>query len=214
MTEQTSLIPSTNLPTLEATLAQAESYRAELLPLNTDARAIVITDQATYQQVGELLTKNRGLRKQWEALWAPIDAAWQRVRDFTRTEKQKISNLAQETDGICVGKLKEWEFKERKAAEAEQKVLNKKSEQPVTVQPNLPSIAGYRKTVSYPIEVTDEDALLRAFVMAAKSGKRDRTKFLRRFVCANEKTLAQYARELKDAEAFNKEIPGVRCRKE
>ena len=92
--------------------------------------------------------------------------------------------------------------------------MNKKAEQPVTVKPDLPAIPGYRKSTTYPIEVTGLYEFLTAYAKAIVKKDHTRAAFLRRFITLSEKELRDYARDLKDPERFMREIPGVRCSKE
>ena len=72
-------------------------------------------------------------------------------------------------------------------------------------------MAGYRRSTTYQIAVTDPDALFKAFLLAKD---RDRRKFFRKFLMLNEQELRAHARDLKDPEAFMRQVPGVKCWKE
>jgi hypothetical protein len=212
MNLETQIIPKLEFDTpLETALAQGDKYRAELMPLHTRVRGMEIADAASYAEVGAILSQERGIRKQIKANWAPFDAIADRVRDFLRTSRQRDENLCQEIDAACLAKMKPWENREREEAAKEEKQLNKKSDTHVEVKPNLPSVAGYRKTVNYHIQVEDANKLLKAF--RTEKNKTVLT-FLCQFIALNENALAKYARELKDPEKFMGLVPGVKCWKD
>ncbi len=89
----------------------------------------------------------------------------------------------------------------------------KNSVQAVTVQPNVPKVAGRRGTVQYFAEVTNEDALIGAYVETFTQNNRHNVSiraYLRRFIMANAQELGKEAREVKDSAKLNATIPGVK----
>ncbi len=103
--------------------------------------------------------------------------------------------------------MKAFEQAEIAAAQKEEKQLNKKSENPVEVVPDIPATAGYRRSTTYPVEVVDADKLLKAWERADG----ERKKYLRRFITIDIKELAAEARHMKDHEKLMHMIPGVKC---
>jgi len=217
----TELIPKIEFDSpLETALATNDQFLTRLMPLKTQANSIEVIDADTYARLGAVLSEVRSIRKNEIAvLWAPFTGVVNRVRDFLKQKQAAADNLCEEIDGMCRAKLKAYEVKEKAAAAAEEKQLNKKSETPVEVKPNIPTVAGYRKSTTYPVMIEDPKApkaLLRALLRAYKSTDTKRLQFLSQFVMIDEKALASHARKTADVAKFNKEMhgTGVTCRME
>lgn len=217
--ENAVVIPATDLAEVETTLqkaakgaiSKAESYQEQLSAHLVDAKATQITDSASYLYVGAILTDVRGIMKQIKAEFSPFQVVIERMKGFFSMEVRRHTAVADLIEVECITKMKAHERAEREAAEAEQAKLNKRKDAaPVTVKPELPAVAGYRKSTTFPVEVTDFNTFMRSYATAVSKGDSARTKFLRGFLCLNESELAKYARTLKDPEEFMKRIPGVR----
>ena len=81
----------------------------------------------------------------------------------------------------------------------------------VTVQPNIPKVAGIKNQTFYYAEVTSEDELIEAFGQAIAVGNTERTAFLRQFITTADALIAKYARETKDDAKVMAQLPGVRA---
>jgi hypothetical protein len=94
--------------------------------------------------------------------------------------------------------------KELIAAQAEETANNVPE---VRVETSRPKIAGVPRTMHYFCEVTDEKAIIDAFV----NGPAAQRQFLRRFITVDVSEVGKYARDTKNSEQVQKEIPGVRA---
>lgn len=105
----------------------------------------------------------------------------------------------------------EAEEQERKAREqaAKDAETAKANVQEVKVMPNTPKVAGTRGWIQYSAKVTDESALLMAYVLAYVAHDKERQIYLRQFLMANEQKLGEEARSVKDSKKLNALIPGV-----
>lgn len=81
----------------------------------------------------------------------------------------------------------------------------------VTVQPNIPKVAGIKNQTFYYAEVENEQQLISAFVAAAEQGNDERVAFLRQFICTADALISKYARDTKDAAKVMAQLPGVRA---
>lgn len=138
------------------------------------------------------------------------------MRDWLKQHENAVANRCEQIEGIILPKMKAFELAEREAAKKEEAALNKgkKPEERGRVEPSLPSVQGYRKTVNYPIEVTSTEEFVKAFIHAVHRKDRERVKFLAKFLVLDEKALGEHARNLKSPEEFMKQVPGVRCWKD
>jgi hypothetical protein len=213
---QISIIPSLELTGLESSLSQVENLTLQLGPYREIAKTIDAKDASTYAVIGEALTSVRAIRKQGAGMFSPFDGVVDRVRSFLRTARQKHENACEEIEAIFLTKMKRYEFEERDKAEKEQAKLNKKlpEGEQVKVEPNLPSVSGYRKTVNWRVEVVDRSKYLNAFLKGDKTTRA----FLGQFVTIDTAALGRYVRGAKDEvgtpEAFMKSLPGVKVSKE
>ena len=91
-------------------------------------------------------------------------------------------------------------------AEADAEAAKNIAPPQVTVQPNVPKVAGTRGRIQYFAQVTSEDLLIEAFLQS--SGLR-RT-YLRQFIQINERALGQEALDVKNSTTLNASIPGVK----
>lgn len=89
-----------------------------------------------------------------------------------------------------------------KAAAAVEESLARGQVQEVTVKPNIPTVAGSRRRVTYQFEVANDDALLDAW----KAGNDS----LRRFIMLDEQEIGRAVRDTKDCARSMIEIPGIR----
>lgn len=204
---QVEVIPSTELPGLEKAIHSVEALTAQLFPLREKARTLEVKTKSDYMEIGQVLSETRNLRKQGVAHFSPFDLIVDRVRTFLRTKRLKHENTCEEIEGLCLPKMKAYERAEIDAAKAEEKQINKKSENPVEVAPDIPATPGYRRSTTYPVEVVDADKLLKAWERADG----ERRKYLRRFITIDIKEVAAEARRVKEPEKLMHMIPGIKA---
>ena len=213
----TELVPTNPLPLpgFELALSNMDALETSLAPLAERAQTLDVKDAGTFAEAAQVIAALKLATKESEACLAPYKLKVRQVLDFLQNRFNRNKNRAEELHGILTAKMVDYTRKERAAAEAEEKKLNKQAEKrgadPVTVQPNIPKVAGVRNTVNYPITIDDPKALIRACLKAYKAPNHERFKFLVRFITLDRQELAAYAKELKDAKQFNSEIPGVTC---
>jgi hypothetical protein len=207
------LIPANPLPLpgFELALANMDTLEHSIEPLAARAQALQVKDADSFAEAGQIIAQLKNLSKESEACMAPYKIKVRQVLDFLQTRFNRNKNRAEELHGILNKKMGDYSRLEREAAAAEEKKLNKKAAEPVTVQPNLPKTAGVRNTTNYPITIEDPKILIRALLKAYKAADTKRVQFLAQFVTVDRVKLAEYARELKDPQEFNKSIPGVKC---
>lgn len=206
-------------PKVAETLQTVDKLTAQLPPLMVKARSTEVTfpDREGYQAVGAVLTEVRALKKQGEAHLSPFEVLVSRVATFLRTARQKHVNQCTEIEGVILPKMKAWEKAELAETQKEQKQMEKqaaKTGQPApTVQHNIPSTAGYRRSTLYRVEVTDANTLIHAYFKAAQSAKtREQAVYLRQFITIDEQKLAKVFREdVKDPKQFMKQTPGIKA---
>jgi len=195
---------------LETALATNDSFTVRLMPLKVQAVEMEVKTKEDYAAIGAILAETRSIRKnEISPLWSPFKGVVERVRDFLKVQQQKAENLCEEIDGVCRRKMKEYEIAEAKATAKEQK-----KHPDATVQADIPAVEGYRRSTTYPITIDDPKALLRALLRAYKAADTRRVQFLSQFVCLDENAIKAHARETKDVNKFNAEMPGITCRKE
>lgn len=207
------IIPSGNVTEgIERAIGDTASLINQVEPLLTEAKNLEVEwpSKESYAQAGELLSKIRSIKKEGEAHWAPFNIKVERVRTFLKMKLTALTNRTQEGEAHLLPKMKDWEVAERSAAKKEEKQENKQREQqgrpPVSVKVDVPSTPGYRRTVTYKATVENEDKLLANWAKATGKEKA----YLRQFICANEQRLGREAREVKDCDALNKRVPGVK----
>lgn len=207
--QSVSIIPSLEMPGIENTLGVVEALTSQLAPFKSKVMQYKVSDAHSYAELGGILSEVRAIRKQGVSMLAPFEAIVDRVRDFLRTARLKHVNACEQLESIILPKMKQYENDEREAAAKEQAQIEKKTGEEVTVKPNLPTVAGYRKTVNYYATV-DFDKFMEAYHRC----NLERRKFLRQFLTINEKRLGEYARDEKNPELVMKAIPGSRAWKE
>ena len=214
----TELIPANPLPLpgFETALAKMDALETQLAPLAERARALQVTDAATFAEAGEMIAELKRITKESEIEVAPFKLIVQRVKDFIQTRLQRNTNRCTEIHASLTPKMADYSRKEREAAAKEEAAINKgrekRGEEPVAVQPSVPTVAGVRRTVNYPVTIEDPKALIKAFAKAYKASDTKRVQFLSRFIMLNEQELRAYAKDTKNPEQFNKELPGVTCK--
>jgi len=208
---ETEIIPALAFANpLETALAANDQFDSRLLPLKAKAADLKVKTKEDYAAIGELLSEVRSIRKnEIIPLWSPFSGVIERVRDYVRQKRQAKENICNEIEAICLPKMKAYEVAEAAATAKEQK-----KHPEGTVAPEIPAVAGYRRSTTYPITIDDPKQLLRDLLRSYKKGDTKRVQFLQQFVMLDEKALATYARETKDPKKFNSEIPGVTCKKD
>jgi hypothetical protein len=212
----TEIIPANPLPLpgFETALSTMDTLESSLAPLAERAKVIAVTDAQSFAEAGEIIRLLKNVQNDSETTMQPFKNKVNQVKDWIQQRFMRNENRAQEIHAGLTAKMSEYTKKEREAAEKEQKEINKKlerrGEEPVTVQPNIPKVVGVRNTTNYKIEVTDIALFLREYAKQAPMEQR----FLKQFIALDEQVLGRVAREMKDCEAFMKRIKGVRCWKE
>lgn len=215
----TELVPTNPLPLpgFEDALKVMDNLENSLAPLSERAKALQVTDAASFAEAGELIAQLKMVEKDSEVTISPFKLRVQRVKDFLQQRFNRNANRAREIHAGLTAKMGDYSRKEREAAEKEQKELNKKlekrGEEPVTLQPNIPKVAGVRNTVNWPITIEDPKALIKACLKAYKASDTKRFQFLAQFIMLDEVKLREHARDTKDADKFNAEVPGVTCKR-
>jgi hypothetical protein len=190
------------------TLSSMDTLEVSVTRLYQDAQALEVKDADSFARAGALIAEIKHNTAESEACLEPYKLKVRKVLDFIQQRFNKNKNRGEEARGILNKKMGDYSRIEREAAAAEEKKLNKKSAEPVTVAPNLPKTSGVRTTVNYPIEIVDRSKFLNAFL----KGDKARRVFLGQFLTLDESALARHAKELKDPAKFNKELPGVVCK--
>jgi hypothetical protein len=96
--------------------------------------------------------------------------------------------------------------KAKAAADAEQ---SKANVQPVSVQANVPKVAGRRGGVLYFADIKDPKAFILAYDLALKAGNHERADYLRQFLTLDASALRKEANDVEDSKKLNAAIPGV-----
>jgi len=189
---------------------------AAVLPqLRAKAESIKVVDEATYAEMGAVLTQVRLIKQAPLNRLGWVDTIIKRARGLYDQACNRVKNECTMIEDICKKELKTWEFREAPAAKAEEKQTNKARAKdglpPVEVKPNIPKIEGYRRSTTYKAtfdKSEDFDKMLRRF-FTTKS--RDERTYLRKFMTWDEKELNAEARDVKDPKELMKRIPGVRA---
>lgn len=212
----THVLPPDDLDKLGIAVREVEDLSLQLPALREKAKTIEVKwpHKESYLAIGAVLSEVRNLRKQGEAQFSPFDLIVDRVKDWLRTKKHKHTNACEEIEALCKPKMKDYERAEAEAARKEQDELNRKALKtggaPVTVQPDLPSVGGYRKSTTYPVQIIDADKILRKWESATGKHK----EYLRKFITIDAKALGEESRRLKNPEQLIKLIPGIKAWKE
>jgi hypothetical protein len=129
-----------------------------------------------------------------------------REGEITKRELEKAKKLEAEIAAKAKAQaaLDEAKARELAAAQAEEAARNTPQ---VVVKPNIPTVAGVKSQVYYFAEVTDPQAIIRAYETAKDPV---RIAFLRKFITVNEKEVGVFARETKDCKKCAELLPGVK----
>lgn len=195
------------MPGIEGALATSDQLYPKIEALDFRWRKIEVKDADTYAEMGLALNEAVALRKEWELVYSPFKLIAKRVTDFLRTKEQRGTNRIQEIEANIRAKLKSYEAIERERAEKDAEKTSKAVGHPVDVKAALPSIGGYRKTVTYKAELID----LKKFLAALRDAKGERRVYLMKFLTLDEKALNKEARDVKDPDELMKRIPGIRA---
>ena len=209
---ETQIVPSNPLPLpgFETALVKMDSLEQQLAPLAERARTLAVTDAASFAEAGNLIAELKRITKESEIEVAPFKLIVTRVKDFIQTRFNCNANRATEIHSWLTPKMAAYSKQDKKETAVEQKQMEKKGIAG-TVQSNIPKVAGVRATVNYPVTITDPKLLIRAFAKAYKASDTKRVQFLSRFITLDGQELRAYAKEIKNPEQFNKELPGVKC---
>ena len=178
---------------IEITAKMDAHARQERLAAEAEQRRIneerrVAAEKAAAEQRKAAEAQAEADRKQREK---EIEAA-RKAGEVGKREAERLKKEAEEKAA-----------REKKAAAVEQ-ALAKEQVETVTVKPNLPTIAGSRRRVTYQFEVVNDDALINAF--ATDIEKRI---LLRRFIQLNEQEVGRYIRDTKNVEEATKMLQGA-----
>ena len=163
-------------------------------------------------------------RKERERVAAEERAERERVAEEERKERLRAAEAAKragdigkrEADRLKKEAEAEAERERQRAAEAEKREKARAAEdakkaaenvQTVTVKPAVPVVAGAKNQTFYFAEVTDPQAIIRAYETAKDPV---RIAFLRRFIQVNEQEVGKFARDTKDPKKCAELLPGVK----
>lgn len=208
-------------------LVAGTQYQIALADLAERAKLITRVDSANmYAEALEICARAKSYMKSIEASAEP-----ERIR-----LRGELANLSTKRDRMAaafievVAPLEQmanaWKAAERKAAQLEQDTLNKKrnGQEPIKVQPNIPSVAGTRAHVNYSAELlpNGRNAILLAYVSALEKAKRvtkkydkelwqEHAEYLEKFITIDQQALNAEARKVKSAKTLESLIPGIRA---
>jgi hypothetical protein len=123
------IIPSSDLPGLEAALAGLDSDSLQIEQLKAQAEAITVVNSGEqYAQAGQILTQLRGLKKSGANRMTPFLDITKRVTDFLRNKRSVLESKVEAVDGPLSRKMEDYKRREREAAAAEQRRINEERE--------------------------------------------------------------------------------------
>lgn len=193
--------------------APGERTLANLAELRTKVNAIQVRpgNREEYIEGGNQIAACKALIKLLEAgiASAKQDQEWLRVEKYCAQAKDQISQIKTIMAPLA-DKIRDWRAEERVEAKKEETQINKgvpKAER-IKVEPNVPKVSGIVRRHNWSAEIVDEDKLLIAFLR----GDGPRRKFLRQFICANQKKVAEFARDTQNSVTVEKLIPGVKTK--
>jgi len=118
------IIPSFEASKAEVALREVETLKAALIPLEEEAKRIVVTNAEQYAEAGALLKRVRDNRKQGEETVKPLARVIQSIKDWVQTVKLQHQNQCERIETILEVKMTDQKRREREAAAAEEKRLN------------------------------------------------------------------------------------------
>lgn len=186
---------------IDAVKAKAEAWRAEEKRKDY-AEALRIQEEKARKQREEAERERRA---------AEAEAAEKR--------RQAVAQINADLKAGLIGKreaakrLKEAGAEEEAAKQTAAAVAEEQKNAPpptVKVQASVPTVAGMRNQTYYYAEVTDANAIIKEFVLAASTNNADRAAFLRQFITIDEAAISKFARDAKDNDKATRLVPGVR----
>jgi hypothetical protein len=138
------------LAELDATHLKAEGLRKQAMDLQ-----VKTADQRA--QAGQLVTELKDASKLAEAHLTPFEVIAKKVTDYLRQRRLRTTNLCEEARGILNRKMAEYDRLEQEATAKDQakqnKVAERRGEEPGIVKPNIPSVAGNVQRVNWKFKV-------------------------------------------------------------
>ena len=194
----TEVLPPTDLSRseLQDALVALEQDASPLPQLKERARTVaqILPKDATqenYAEMGAALSEARLIKQTPTTRLGNFYMIVRRVLAYLDTQSNKTKNAVTEIEAIALPWMKSFEQHERSETAKEQKQMGDGA----VVKPNLPTVAGYRKTVNYRAQVTDAKKFLAAYRKEPRGP-------LAEFVTIDEAALNKRAREMKDSKAF------------
>jgi hypothetical protein len=124
METNTQLIPAFEPSKAQTALAEVETLKAALAPLEHEARALKVETPEAYEVAGTLLKRVRDNRKQGEEVVKPLKRVVQTIKDWLQTESLKHSNKCEQIEGVITPKMNAYKVRERELAAAEERRIN------------------------------------------------------------------------------------------
>lgn len=121
---QVSIVPSFESSRAHAALAEVENLKAELAPLEREARHLKVESPEGFEVAGTLLKRVRDNRKQGEEIVKPLKRVLQTIRDWLQTESLKHSSQCEKVETVLEAKMNDYRARERAAAAAEERRVN------------------------------------------------------------------------------------------
>lgn len=176
-----------------------QEYQLALTSLKSKVAALVpVQDQHSYEETMEVVRQGRDEIKMLMAIAEPEIVAARRRLEELRSQRDAFVAQFASAFAMNESQARTWNLNERNAALAEQKDMNygKPAEKRVTVQPNIPAVAGTRVIPHYRADILDASKVKRAYLMP------------------DIKAIEKKAREDKDPAKTEKEVGGIRVRME
>ena len=205
------IIPSVSeLSKIEAALPQLDQLESQIAGLEQRAQALEVTSAESMAEAGACIREIKSVRESAKATLRPFDLAISRVKDFLRERLQKITNRGELAHAICTKKMSDYDARERELVAIEQKRLDRAAArtgaEAGTVTPNVPTMAGARRTVTYSVGVLNKDKFIHECLK--RLAKHDDS--LLRFLVIDEAELRAVARSYQDPERMMKEVPFIK----
>jgi hypothetical protein len=194
--EEIELIPSSQMPGFNESIATMQKYVADLTPIFNEAQKLNVTDRASRERAGELIAQIKRIDKDGEEEMKPHKKVIKSVTDFIQTHCRRVSNRAEEIRGILTKKMADWDRAEERAAAAERDRIAREK------QAELDRLAEQKRQDDEKAAKELKDRRIReinADFKAGKIGAREKARLLKEAGAKEEALLAQAAAD--EAEA-------------
>jgi hypothetical protein len=206
--EDVELIPSSQMPGFNESIATMNKYAADLDALMPEARKITealrkndLTDRATRLRAGELVNELKRFDKDGEEEMKPHKKVIKSVTDYIQAHVRKVTNRVEEMYKPLTAAMGEWDRAEIKAAEDE------KERQRRIKQAELDRAAEVKRREDEKVaaELREKRVKeIRADLKAGKIGKREAARLLKEAGAMEESLKAQAAADEDEKKRDNK----------